>query len=1023
MSSNLAGSYVLGGNIDASATSTWNEDPANPGTYFGFDPIGNTGTEFTGSLDGNGYIISGLFINRPTEDEVGLFGYASGAVRDIGLTSVNITGKDYVGGLAGVTQGLSVSTDFYVTGAVTGVNYVGGLIGWVWSSGTIDDSYFSGTVTASGYYVGGLVGSNECSITHSYSTGTVSSSSYSAGGLVGLMGEASSIINTSYSTADVTGIDYTGGLVGDFFFGTGTITNCYARGDVTGDDMVGGLVGRVAGGSVDKSYSTGAVTGTSNVGGLTGGTGGEATTNSYWDTQTSGQATSNGGTGKTTVQMKLQTTYSGWNFTTIWSIDTITNDGYPYLVDYIACRCFTIPSLYDKKGRVAKGARVQAFRDDTHVLVKEGTIDSTGNATICGLPNNVDITFHVTWGGSSASGEERWFYSKVNAVTEGGTGSSTIPGARTNLGLVVGSDIQGYDAKLNDITKIAVTDGTIIVGDGTNFVGESGATARTSLGVGTGDSPQFTGVNVGHATDTTLTRASAGGDVNVEGNLMYRAGGTDVPVADGGTGASTAATALTNLGAASSSALTIHAGLTTGTHGVAGTIVGTSDSQTLTTKTIIATSNVVEEITTTASSATPTPTGGSLRNLFTVTALAETATFAAPSGTPANGNKLIIRIIDNGTARTLAWNAIYRSLEYALPTTTVISETLYLGFIYNSADSKWDFVAADAQVESNRNGIINGGFRVAQRGTSFTAASTPLNSDDTFLLDRWILLSDGNDIVDVSQSTTVIPTGATASIKLLVATANKQFGILNILENKDAMRFIGRTVSLSFQARMAASDDNTHSLRANILSWSSTADAVTSDAVNTWAAPITSFATNWTAENTAASNTLTTSFQTFKIEGVSIDTASTANIAVLIYCDQTDGVADDAIYITQVQLELGAIATPFEIRPFAQELALCQRYYLRIIQTATNWFMTGFAYATIDAVFAYSSTVTMRAAPTLGQSGTFTFLSSDGVKSGTLSLGGSTIDGCVLIMTDTGYTAGHGCLLRGGAYIEFLAEL
>lgn len=73
------------------------------------------------------------------------------------------------------------------------------------------------------------------------------------------------------------------------------------------------------------------------------------------------------------------------------------------------------------------------------------------------------------------------------------------------------------------------------------------ATARTNLGVGTGDSPQFTGVNVGHATDTTITRAAAG-DINVEGNLIYRAGGTDVPVTDGGTGASTAAAAATNLG-------------------------------------------------------------------------------------------------------------------------------------------------------------------------------------------------------------------------------------------------------------------------------------------------------------------------------------------------------------------------------------------------------------------------------------------------------------------------------------------
>jgi len=81
--------------------------------------------------------------------------------------------------------------------------------------------------------------------------------------------------------------------------------------------------------------------------------------------------------------------------------------------------------------------------------------------------------------------------------------------------------------------------------------GGTGATsataAATALGVGTGDSPQFTGVNVGHASDTTITRASAG-DIAVEGSAIYRAGGTDVPLTDGGTGASNASGARTNLG-------------------------------------------------------------------------------------------------------------------------------------------------------------------------------------------------------------------------------------------------------------------------------------------------------------------------------------------------------------------------------------------------------------------------------------------------------------------------------------------
>jgi hypothetical protein len=80
--------------------------------------------------------------------------------------------------------------------------------------------------------------------------------------------------------------------------------------------------------------------------------------------------------------------------------------------------------------------------------------------------------------------------------------------------------------------------------------------------------------------------------------------------------------------------------------------------------------------------------------MYILTALTQTATFAAPSGTPTQGQKLIVRVKDNGTARTLAWNAIYRaSSDLSLPTITIASKTLYLGFIYNSTDTKWDLVS------------------------------------------------------------------------------------------------------------------------------------------------------------------------------------------------------------------------------------------------------------------------------------------------------------------------------------------
>lgn len=108
----------------------------------------------------------------------------------------------------------------------------------------------------------------------------------------------------------------------------------------------------------------------------------------------------------------------------------------------------------------------------------------------------------------------------------------------------------------------------------------------------------------------------------------------------------------------------------------------------------------LNQMTTTPSSATPTPTGFAKRNTFIVTAQAAAGAFAAPSGTPADGNSLIIRIKDNGTARALTWDAIYRTVDTAnvvLPTTTVISKWKYLGFMYNATDSKWDLISILSQ--------------------------------------------------------------------------------------------------------------------------------------------------------------------------------------------------------------------------------------------------------------------------------------------------------------------------------------
>jgi hypothetical protein len=107
------------------------------------------------------------------------------------------------------------------------------------------------------------------------------------------------------------------------------------------------------------------------------------------------------------------------------------------------------------------------------------------------------------------------------------------------------------------------------------------------------------------------------------------------------------------------------------------------------------TSGVATRVVSITSSATITPTANTA-DQYEVTALATGATIAAPSGTPSDGQKIILRIKDNGTAQALTWtttSGAYRSIGVGLPATTISSGILYVGCIYNSQDTYWDVVA------------------------------------------------------------------------------------------------------------------------------------------------------------------------------------------------------------------------------------------------------------------------------------------------------------------------------------------
>ena len=83
---------------------------------------------------------------------------------------------------------------------------------------------------------------------------------------------------------------------------------------------------------------------------------------------------------------------------------------------------------------------------------------------------------------------------------------------------------------------------------------------------------------------------------------------------------------------------------------------------------------------------------------FDVTAQAGPLKLNNPSGTPVNGQKLIVRIKDNGTARALTYDTEFRGIGFTLPSTTVVGKTLYMGFIRNHTDTKWDLIAVSQEI-------------------------------------------------------------------------------------------------------------------------------------------------------------------------------------------------------------------------------------------------------------------------------------------------------------------------------------
>lgn len=254
----LRGMYELGSNIDASDTSSWNGNK-------GWMPIGNIDTEFSGKFDGLGHTISNLTINRPDEDDIGLFGRVSAwntsYIENINLKDVNIKGNNNVGALVGYGYDIHIE-NASTSGKIIGNENVGGLIGHM----------FYAPVTA----------------------------------------------KKSSSSVDVSGVKNVGGLVG--YLDGSAVRESYATGDVSGSENVGGLVGyNNYSSNIENSYAIGEVSGTTNVGGLIGYSN-LWPTNTFYDKNTTKQTqgvgndeAAEGVSAKTTAQMQNKETFKDWD--------------------------------------------------------------------------------------------------------------------------------------------------------------------------------------------------------------------------------------------------------------------------------------------------------------------------------------------------------------------------------------------------------------------------------------------------------------------------------------------------------------------------------------------------------------------------------------------------------------------------------------------------------------------------------------------------------------------------------------
>jgi hypothetical protein len=270
--------------------------------------------------------------------------------------------------------------------------------------------------------------------------------------------------------------------------------------------------------------------------------------------------------------------------------------------------------------------------------------------------------------------------------------------------------------------------------------------------------------------------------------------------------------------------------------------------------------------------------------------------------------------------------------------------------------SQWTVLAP---IAGGRNAIINGAMKVWQRGTSFT-------SFNAYAADRWYITGSSNFTFSRQVPGSTLPQFAYCSRMQRNSgstdVTSAQLGYT--LETADSLRFVGKTITVSFWARAGANYSGTSNGLYYVLATGTGTDQ-----------RLLGSGFTGTAYSVISLVTLTTSWQRFSYTTTVPSTATEISHYFQANLNAGTAGANDYWDVTGVQLEEGAVATPFEFEDYSQTLQKCQRYYYRIKATANNYAlsMAGQCYAATGAVVFVHFPVTMRIPPTaLEQSGTAT---------------------------------------------------